>query len=179
MKRFLRKSWHGIPIGIIATVLIGITVLAASSYLIVTQTITQDIREAEEPPEPVYGEIIAPSIALPHLHVNKSFTKTVEGGVTVELGPDGAGKALRLVCAPDSLYTSFGVTITLTEKPEGSEVGLYGYGITGGGEVSVDLDLEGTYVFDQTIEGKAGSSAGSAESTITLTLEDSTTPSFP
>ncbi len=177
MKRFLRKSWHGIPIGIIATAFLGVAVVASGAYLIVTQTITQQITKPGTPPLPNYGEIIAPSIALTSLETGQSFTKTVVDGVKVELGPDGAGKALRLVCTPDSKYTSFGVTITLTSRPEGSTVGLYGYGITGGGQVSVDLDVAGTYIFDQTITGVAGPTLGLATSTITLTLEDSTTPS--
>ncbi len=42
LKRFIKLSWHGIPIGIIASVLIGTAVLAAT-YLSVTQTITQEI----------------------------------------------------------------------------------------------------------------------------------------
>ena len=176
MKRFLRKRWHGLPIGIIASVLIGTIVVSAAAYLTVTQVITQEIIEPYEPPPPNYGEITAPSIALTSVQAGKPFAKYVLDGVTVDLGPDGAGKALKLACTPDPKYTSFGVTITLTSKPEGSEVGLYGYGITGAGEVTIDLDLEGTYIFDQAIEGVAGSTLGSAESTITLTLEDSTTP---
>ena len=175
MKRFLRVRWHGLPIGIITSALIATMVVAAASYLTVTQVITQRITEPPGPP-PDYGEIIAPSIALTSVETGQSFTKTVVDGVTVDLGPDGAGKALRLSCTPDPKYSSFGVTITLTAKPAGSEVMLAGYGITGAGEVSVDLDVPGVYRFDQTIEGRAGSEAGSAESTITLTLEDSTTP---
>lgn len=176
MKRFLKKRWHGIPIGIIASVLIATMVVAAVSYLTVTQIITQDIIEPVEPPPPDYGEITAPSIALTSLEAGESFTRTIVDGVMVDLGPDGAGKALRLACTPDPKYTSFGVTITLTSRPEGSTVGLFGYGITGGGEVSVDLDVPGLYIFDQTITGTAGSATGSAESIVILALEDSTTP---
>ena len=175
MRRFLKLSWCGIPIGLIATILISIAVVAVSVYLTVTQVITQEIIEPPPPP-PDYGEITAPSMALPSLQVGQFFITTAEDGVTVNLGPDGAGKALKLSCTPDPKYTSFGVMITLTSKPVGSTAGLYGYSITGAGEVSVDLDLPGLYIFDQTIEGVAGSTAGSAQSTITLTLEDSTTP---
>jgi len=176
MKRFLRRRWHGLPIGIIASVLIGTAVLAATAYFTVTQIITQDITEPYVPPEEDYGIILAPDIDLSKVATNSSFSQTLTGAVIVELGPDGAGEALKLVCVPDPLYTSFGVTITLTSKPEGSGVMLAGYGITGAAEVSIDLDLEGTYIFDQTIEGVAGSETGSASSTITLTLEESTTP---
>ena len=178
MKRFLKRSWHGIPIGIIASVLIG-TMVVAAAYFTVTLTITQEIEEPYVPPPPNYGEILAPDIDLSKVNTNSSFSQTLTGAVVVELGPDGEGKALRMVCTPDPKYTSFGGTITLTSKPEGSDVGLYGYGITGGGEVAIDLDLRGTYIFDLTIEGKAGGTTGSASSTITFTLEDSTTPPGP
>jgi len=175
MRRFLKLSWHGIPIGIIASILIA-TVVMAAVYLTVTQTITQTINEPEEPPPPDYGEILAADMILPTVETGDPFSKTVSGGVTVNLGPDGAGKALKMVCTPDTKYTSFDVTITLISRPVGSTVGLYGYGISGGGEISLDLDVAGTYVFDQTIEGTAGNSEGSAGSTVTFTLEDSTTP---
>jgi hypothetical protein len=178
LKRFVKLSWKGIPIGIIASVLIGTVVLAAV-FITVTQTITQKIVEPE--PEPVYdyGEIVAPNIALSNLETGKSFTRTIVGGVTVDLGPDGAGAALRLSCNASPLYSSFDVEITLTDKPEGSEVWLVGYSVSGGGEVSIELDLPGLYIFDQTITGKAGGGAGSAQSTITLTLEESTFPPGP
>ncbi|GAI53245.1 unnamed protein product, partial [marine sediment metagenome] len=162
--------WHGMPLGIIASVLIC-TAVAAVSYLAVTQTITQEITD--------YGSITADNIVLDDVAVGENFSQSFSGAVEVDLGPDGAGRALKMVCTPDSKYTSFGVTITLTSKPEGSTVGLYGYGITGGGEVSVDLDIPGLYTFDQTIEGVAGSSTGTATSTVTFTLETSTTPPRP
>jgi len=176
LKRFVKLSWRGIPIGIIASVLIGTVVLAAV-YITTTLTITQEIKEPYVPPEKDYGSITAPNIDLSRVSPNSSFSQTLTGAVVVELGPEGEGKALTMVCIPDEKYTSFGGTITLKERPEGSEVGLYGYGITGGGaEVGIDLDVRGTYIFDLTIEGIAGGSTGSAQSTIEFTLEDSTTP---
>ncbi|MBA7531784.1 hypothetical protein ES705_24005 [subsurface metagenome] len=176
LKRFVKLSWCGIPIGIIASVLIGTAVLAAI-YLTVIQTITQEIKEPYLPPEEVYGSITAPDIDLSQVAPNSSFSQTLTGAVVVELGPDGEGKALKLVCDPDEKYTLFDVTIKLTDRPEGSEVSFYGYGIQGGGAaVAIDLDKRGTYIFDLTIAGKAGSAEGSAQSTITFTLEDSTTP---
>ncbi len=176
MKRFLRKRWHGLPIGIIATVFIGIAVVAASAYITTTLTITQEIKKPYVPPPPDYGTVTAPDIDLSRVDTNSSFSQTLTGAVVVELGPDGEGKAMKMVCAPDSKYTLFDVTITLTDRPEGSEVPFYGLGITGGGQVAVDLDKRGTYIFDLTIAGKAGSSTGSASSTIEFTLDDSTTP---
>ncbi|GAI71836.1 unnamed protein product, partial [marine sediment metagenome] len=145
MKRFLRLSWRGIPIGLIASILICTAVVAAGVYFAVTQTITQEIIEE---PEPDYGTITVDTATLPQVYKNGSFSKTIVGGVQVQLGPDGAGKALKMDCTPDSKYTSFGVTITLTDKPAGSGVMLAGYGITGGGVISVDLDVPGLYIFD-------------------------------
>lgn len=176
MKKFFKRTWHGIPIGIIASVLIC-TVVVAAVYITTTLTITQRI--TAPPPPPDYGEILAPDIDLSKVEVGKSFSQTLTGAIVVELGPDGEGKAMRMVCAPDELYTLFDVTATLKERPVDSTVGFYGYGITGGGEVAIDLDVRGTYIFDLTIAGKAGSSTGSASSTITFTLEDSTTPPGP
>ncbi len=176
LKRFIKLSWRGIPIGIIASVLIGTAVLA-TVWVTTTLTITQEIKEPYVPPEGVYGGITAPDIDLSQIAPNSSFSQTLTGAVVVELGPDGEGKALRMVCVPDDLYASFGGTITLKERPADSTVGLYGYGITGGGAaVAIDLDKRGTYIFDLTIAGKAGSEIGSASSTIEFTLEDSTTP---
>ncbi|GAJ11054.1 unnamed protein product, partial [marine sediment metagenome] len=136
MKRFFKKTWHGIPIGIIASVLIGTAVVAAGVYFAVTQTITQDITKSPEP-EPDYGSITVDTATLNSVEEGKSFSQTFTGAVTVNLGPDGAGKALKLNCTPDPKYTSFGVTITLTSKPADSDVMLAGYGITGGGVISV------------------------------------------
>jgi len=178
MKRFLRLSWHGIPIGIIANVLVGTAVLAAV-YITATLTITQEIEEPYVPPEKDYGSITAPDIDLSKVAPNSSFSQTLTGAVVVELGPDGEGEALKMVCTPDPKYTLFDVTITLKERPEGSEVPFYGLGITGGGQISVDLDVRGTYIFDLTIAGTAGGSTGSAVSTIDFTLETSTTPPGP
>ncbi|GAI17158.1 unnamed protein product, partial [marine sediment metagenome] len=105
LKRFIKLRWHGIPLGIIASVLIC-TVVAAASYLIATQTITQDIKD--------YGSITADDIALGDVAVGENVSQSFSGAVEVNLGPDGAGKALRMVCDADSLYASFDVTITLT-----------------------------------------------------------------
>ena len=179
MKRFFKKTWKGIPIGIIATVFLCTAVLAATVYFTAILTITQEIKEPWEPPPPDYGEVLAPDIDLSKVDAGSSFSQTLTGAIVVNLGPDGEGELLRMVCAPDDLYTDFDVTATLTDKPEGSGVGLYGYGITGGGEVGIQLDLRGTYIFDLTIAGKAGNTLGAASSTITFTLEEYTGPPPP
>jgi len=174
LKRFIKLSWKGIPIGIIVTVLIGTAVLA-TVLISVTQTITQEIEEPYVPPED-YGEVTVLDLALSKVDTNSSFSRTLTDAVVMELGGDGEGKGLKIVCNADPLYSSFGGTITLTSKPDGSEVGLYGYGITGGGEVTIQLDVRGTYLFDLTVAGTTGSEIGSATSTITYTLEDTWFP---
>lgn len=173
MKKILHMKWFSIPITVfLVLVLTAGAAIATGPFLTTEQTITQQINE-----RPLdYGSISALDISLDDVEVGKTFTKTYLSSVIVDLGPDGAGKALRMVCNADSLYTSFDVTITLISKPVGSEVGLYGYGITAGGEVAIDLDVAGTYTFDQTLLVTAGSSTGDATSTVTFTLEDSTTP---
>ncbi|MBA7500012.1 hypothetical protein ES704_02764 [subsurface metagenome] len=177
MRRFLKLSWHGIPIGIIASALVGTAVVAAGVYFAVTQTITQEIITEPEPePEPEYGTITVDTAALPQVYAGKSFTKTIVGGVQVDLGPDGAGKGLKLECTASELYDSFDVNIFLTSAPNGSEVGPYGYGVSGGGIVIIGLDLPGLYIFDQEISGRAGSATGTATSTITFTLVDHWSP---
>ncbi|MBA7586647.1 hypothetical protein ES708_28650 [subsurface metagenome] len=176
MKRLFMKRWLGIPFfGIILSVVMAGAILAAT-WLTVTQTITQEIEEPYVPPEEDYGSITALDLDLSKVDKNSSFSRTLTGAVVVELGPDGEGKALAMVCNPDPKYTLFDVTITLKERPEGSEVPFYGLGITGGAGISIDLDQRGTYIFDLKIAGKAGSETGTAESTIIYTLEDSTTP---
>jgi len=115
-------------------------------------------------------------MVLPTVEMGQPFTKTVTDGVRVELGPDGVGKALRMTCDADEKYASFGVTITLTSKPTDSEVPSYGLSVSGGGEVAVELDVVGTYLFNQTIDGVAGNTFGSASSTVTFTLEESDFP---
>ena len=44
MKKFLRKSWHGIPVGLIATLLL-VTTVAASAYMVLTGVIGVDVGE--------------------------------------------------------------------------------------------------------------------------------------
>lgn len=173
MKRFLKKRWHSIPVAMVSVLLVLTLIaggaFAAEAFITTEQSITQMVEED-------YGTITAPAIELPNVKVGKSFTETYSNAVTVELGPSGVGKEFRMSATASDLYTSFDVTITLISKPEGSEVGLYGYGISGGGIIGIQLDVEGTYIFDQTIEVTAGSTSGTAESTVTFTLEEYTGP---
>ncbi|GAI88696.1 unnamed protein product, partial [marine sediment metagenome] len=108
MKRFLKKRWHGIPIGIIASILItGIVV--AGTLIGVTQTITQEITE---PPKD-YGSITADPITLNSVYVGKNVSQSFSGAVVVVVGPDGVGKYLHLKLNTTSdLYQWCGVTLT-------------------------------------------------------------------
>ncbi len=166
LKRFIKLSWHGIPIGIIATVLIGIAV-AASLYISTTQIITQTIEP--EPPPKVYGTITAPDINLdefgPPLYAGgQSFGSVFPNHVAVELGVDGAGKHLWLELAADALYAEYEVKLTCRESADLAVVPI-------GTEVIVDmtnwrtsipLGVAGTYRFDEFIHLKTGPTAGSA-----------------
>ncbi|GAI55325.1 unnamed protein product, partial [marine sediment metagenome] len=166
LKRFIKLSWHGIPIGIIASVLIGAAVLAAT-YITVTQTITQEITEPEPPPD--YGGIVAPTMALPKLETGKSFTKVLPDGVVVTR--KGYDVAFEMALTSDPLYTNFGVELILTGKPSGSDLVIgTGYAVSGGASVGVNLDIAGTYTFTETITGTAGSAPGTATSTVVFTL---------
>ncbi|MBA7694560.1 hypothetical protein ES703_103171 [subsurface metagenome] len=178
MKSFLRKRWHGLPVGIVTAILLVCLLTGsaiASTYIVEDQTITQTITE----PPPDYGTITAIPIDLDDVIAGKSFSQTFDGAVVVELGPDGVGQEFRMSMTPSSLYTSLDVTITLVEKPVNSEVGMYGYGISDGGLVGIQLDVEGTYTFDQTISGTAGDTAEAASSTVHFTLETYTGPPPP
>lgn len=175
MKQLLKKRWHRVPVALIsAFLMVGLLTGGVFAALPATvQPVTQGVVMTYD-----YGTITANAIELPNVKVGDTRSKTFPGAVVVELGVDAVSLpgALKMVCDADPLYDSFDVTITLTDKPAGSTVGLYGYGISAGGEVSIDLDVAGTYTFDQTIEVTAGSIPGPATSTITFTLIESTTP---
>lgn len=167
MKSFLKRKWHRLPVGIITVILltslVAGSVFAATPLIttdqIVTQTLVKD-----------YGTITAPAIVLTDVRPESDFSQTLDDYIIVELGPDGVGQEFRMSATPSDLYTSFNVTITLIDKPEGSEVGLYGYGISGGGVVGIQLDVAGTYTFEQTVSGTAGSDEGKATSTVHFAL---------
>ncbi|MBA7567360.1 hypothetical protein ES708_09071 [subsurface metagenome] len=172
LRRFIKLSWHGIPIGIIASVLICTAVVAAA-YIGVTQTITQKITEPYVPPPPDYGEIIAPEIALANLETGKTFTKVVTDGVTVDLKADGAGKTFNIAPDPSELYTFFSVELVLTDKPAESQktIGM-GWKAVNQARVGTTLDAVGLYTFTETIKVTAGNAPGTATSTVAFTLEE-------
>jgi hypothetical protein len=171
LKRFVKLSWCGIPIGIIASVLICTAVLAAVIYLTVTQVITQEIVGPTPPPD--YGEIIAPNIALTHIQTGHSFSKTFVDGVTVDLKSDGVGTTFNIDPNQSPLYTFFSVELVLTDMPDESHlVEGMSWKAVGGARVGFTLDAVGLYTFTETIKVTAGDATGSAQSTVILTLEE-------
>ncbi len=167
LKRFIKLSWKGIPIGIIATVLIGIAV-AASLYISTTQLITQTIHEPL--PEPEYGTITAPDINLDEFIGVKvraggmSFGSVFPNHVTVELGSDGAGKHLWLELDASDLYAEYEVKLVCQVTADETAVPIGKTIIVDetNWRSSIPLGATGTYTFDQFIHGKTGSVAGAA-----------------
>lgn len=171
MKKFLKKSWHGIPIGIIASVLVGIAVLAAV-LITVVQTITQEIVVA--PPPVTADEIIAPDIVLPIVYVGQNFSWNA--AAPVRATAIEASRTLKAVLAEPTAYSAFSVELTLATKPATSTLVVGTSKITvGTGSLtnSLVLDAAGVYTFTETVTGTAGSAA-SASVGLTLTIE--TTP---
>lgn len=166
MKRFFKKTWYGIPIGIIASVLIGAAVLAAL-YFSITQTITQTIEPA--PPPPDYGTIDAPDINLddfgPTLVTGgQSFGSVFPNHVVVELGPDGAGKHLWLELDESALYAEYEIKLVCKESADEAVVPIGKTVIVDetNWRTSIPLGIAGTYTFDEYIHLKTGSVAGAA-----------------
>jgi len=173
MRKLIHKKWLSIPVTVfLVLVLTTGAVFASGAYITTDQTVTQTV-------EYDYGTITAPTIELANVKVGESITEIYMEAVVVDLGSSGVGKEFRMSATPSPLYTSFDVTITLVDRPDGSEVGLYGYSISGGGLVGIQLDVEGTYTFEQTISVTAGNEAGTATSTINFTLEEYTGPPPP
>jgi len=169
LKRFIKLSWRGIPIGIIATALITTVVLAAV-IITAVQTITQDIVEKPAPVEP---EIVAAAIDLPNVYENHSFTW--EAVAPVRVTSMVADRYLKLALADPSAYSTFSVELVLESKPAGSALVVGTTAITvdeGTLTGNLQLDVAGEYTFTETVAGVAGS-AGSASIDLTLTLEDS------
>lgn len=180
LKRFIKLSWHGIPIGIIASVLVG-TAVVAGILLGVTQTITQEIKEEPAPP-PDYGSITAEDIILDDVIVGNSVSQSFPGAVTVVVGPDGVGKYLHLKLNTTSdLYEWCGVTLR-SHVGDNPITGMnllinVTYGELGGQprdfpHCSVQLTEPGTYIFEETVGAIPGSTLGTAEVTVDITLED-------
>ena len=182
MKRFLKKRWHGIPIGIIA-VLILAGIVAAGTYLCVTQTITQKITD--------YGSITIAelNLTLSDIEVGDSMTwpsnpeqwNDAKGAVTVVVGPDGVDKWLHLTIAATTaeLYDAYmvGLYSPAAQNPMNEIINLQvRFGFPAGFpdilEASVLLTEPGTYTFNESVSGTAGSASGTADVVVTITLED-------
>lgn len=171
MKRFLKKRWHGIPIGIIASVLIGTAVLAAV-VITATQIFHQEIISPEPPPD--YGSITSGEFNLDDVVAGTAFTDT-PGGVWVDLGSDGVGKNLHLILddTTTGLYEAYTVEMVspAAANPTGKVITLT---VSKGGtlDASVALPTAGTYIFDFNISGTAGAVIGSPDVTVNVTLDD-------
>ncbi|MBA7625708.1 hypothetical protein ES703_33140 [subsurface metagenome] len=181
LKRFIKLSWKGIPIGIIATVLIGTAVLAAV-LLSVTQTITQEIKPYVPPP-PDYGSITADDIILDDFIIgDSSVSQSFPGAVTVVVKSDGVGKYLHLkLNSTSDLYEWCGVTLRsyVGDNPITGMNLLINvtYGELGGSprdypHCSVQLTEPGTYTFEQTVGAIPEGTLGTAEVKVDITLED-------
>ena len=188
MKRFLKKRWHGIPIGIIA-VLILAGIVAAGTYLCVTQTITQKITD--------YGSITIaePNLTLSDIKVGDSIAwpnnpeqwNDAKGAVTVDVGSDGVGKWLhiRLDSNTTDLYDAYmvGLYSPAAQNPMNEIINLqvrFGMGreplpdpdFPDILEASVQLTKLGTYTFNESVLGIAGNTPGTPKVKVTITLED-------
>lgn len=166
MKQFLKKKWHRIPVGIMLAVL-AVCLLAGGAFAAVvletTQTITQTI--TEPPPPPDYGTITAPDLDLQDLVAGgQSFGSVFPNHVTVELGPDGAGKHLWLELDEDILYAEYEIKLVCKVSADEGVVPV-------GTEIIVDmtnwrtsipLGNAGEYIFDEFIHLKTGAGWGDA-----------------
>jgi len=176
MKKFFKRSWKGIPIGIIATVLIGVAVVAALHFS-VTQTITQTINEPPPPPE--YGNIIAPALDLDDLVAGgQSFGGVWPNHVEVYLGTDGAGKHLWLELGEDLLYAEYEVKLVCKVS---ADEGVVPVGTTvivdeTNWRTSIPLGIAGTYTFDEFIHLKTGSDWGEASSGFKIAISSVAAP---
>lgn len=177
MKLF-KKRWHRLPIGILTVILLTCLVAGSAFAAVLTQaqTITQTID-----PAPDYGVITADNfVTLDNVVASEEFSDTTNT-VVVELGPDGVGKYLhlKLLEASADLYDEYSVTLNTGpfNKPAGSNpVTLTVRKALAPSptilEASVQLTVAGTYTFAESILGTAGSSEGTANVRVTITLED-------
>jgi len=176
LKRFFKLSWKGIPIGIIASVLVC-TVVVASLYLSRTQTITQTILEPE--PEPEYGSITAPDIDLQNLVAGgQGFASVFPNHVVVELGPDGAGKHLWLELDEDPLYAEYEVKLVCKLSADEAVVPVGTTIIVDmtNWRKSIPLGGVGTYTFDEYIHLTTGSGWGEASTGFKVAISSVAAP---
>ena len=175
MKRFFKLSWKGIPIGIIASVLICTAALAAILIPAVTQTITQEIEE--HPVEYVYdyGTITAATdISLDNVVEGESGTEYFTDAVTVEVGPDGVDKYLHIeLSGALELYTGW-YDVTLTSEPGDNPMGSLSIRAGIGDPGSYQLTVAGTYIFTEKIQYQASGTAGGQTAVViaNITLQD-------
>ncbi len=156
LKTFVKLSWRGIPIGIIASVLVVVVVVAAV-VISALQTITQEVVVQPAPPEP---SVVAAGFALPAVYEDETFTW--EAGNPVLVSPVTSGRYLSIVLTADPGYADLEVTLTITASPDLVVVPI-GTAIvvdkTGAGTNTNQLLLggAGTYAFSEKVTGTVGS----------------------
>jgi len=176
LKRFIKLSWYGIPVGIIVSVLVGAAVLA-SLYFSITQTITQTI--TEPPPPPDYGDITAPDLDLQNLVAGgQSFGGVWPLHVEVDLGPDGANKHLWLELDEDSLYAEYEIKLVCKVSADEIAVPILTEVIVDmtNWRTSIPLGAAGIYRFDEFIHLKTGSGWGEASTSFKIAISSVAAP---
>ena len=172
MKKFLKKRYLGLPIGIIASGFISIAVLAAVLIPLATHTITQQIDPV--PYVPAYGSIEqSADIVLNNVIAGQSATETFSGAVIVNLGPDGVGKYLHIALSGDlDAYDGYYDVTLISEAPDNPMGNLSIRAGLDKLDASYQLTVEGTYIFTEKVQYEAGSTTGSAVVTVGIYLSD-------
>jgi len=170
LRKLLKKRFLGIPMAVIAVILVTAVALATILIGPVTQTITQTI--TEPPVVYDYGTIEQPgNILLNNVVAGESGTETFPGAVIVHLGPDGVGKYLHITLSGD--LGSYDGWYDVTLKSEGCPMGTVEFhaGLSAL-DASYQLTLEGTYIFSQKVQYDAGDTPGPAIVSANFSLQD-------
>ncbi len=179
MKLF-KKRWHRLPVGIITAVLVACLIAGSAFAAILTenQTITQTISDYE------YGTITVtePNLDLSDIKVGGSIPDNFfPDAVIVEVGPDGVDKWLHLTldATTTDLYDAYLVSLysPAAQNQMNEIISLQvRFGFPAGFpdilEASVQLTEPGTYIFNEQVQGTAGSASGTADVVVTITLEE-------
>ncbi len=178
MRKLIHKKWLSVPVTLFLVLVLSAGAVFASTFVgPENQIFTQTINDAPVP-DPVYGSIeaIPGRINLTDVEVGESINQAFPGAVIVEVGPDGAGLWLHVEIDPDSatLYDTYNVL--LISDPRTTPATALSVMYSGGGpwerlEASIWLEI-GTYTFNATVTGTAGTTAGTSDVFITYTLED-------
>lgn len=176
MKKLLKKKFLGIPMAVVAVILVAAVALAAL-YISHTQTITQTI--LEPPPPPDYGTITVPDLDLQDLVAGgQSFGSVFPNHVVVDLGPDGAGKHLWLELDEDVLYAEYEVKLVCKVSADEGVVPISTEVIVDmvNWRTSIPLGVAGTYTFDEFIHLKTGAAWGEASTAFKVAISSVAAP---